>query len=332
MRNLFYLLGSLVLALGCVEDYELELSDAEARIVVEALITNEPGPYYVRLIYSRVGEFKPVDYHSIDDEKPVLNASIIISDDHEQVDTLIPINLDLEGYIYEAGYGYIKLIYDNAGQVVDTVFLEDPEMFTHDRGYYKTTSLVGIPNRMYKLHIIADGADYYAQDYMMEVPEIDSLTYEKRNSGYSNPQGPEYYYVPLLNFKEPQNEKNYYLIQFGNELQNRMYSTNRLWRFSILSDKYLEPYVNRLIVDDGASPDGIEFYRSLTYGHPIEVSISSLSPISYDYYDNLLKQFENDGGVYKPSPASPPTNITNGGLGFFRASATTNIFGIIGFK
>jgi hypothetical protein len=35
----------------------------------------------------------------------------------------------------------------------------------------------------------------------------------------------------------------------------------------------------------------------------------------------LLKQFKNDGGAYQPSPSSPPTNMSNGALGYFRASA-----------
>jgi hypothetical protein len=34
-----------------------------------------------------------------------------------------------------------------------------------------------------------------------------------------------------------------------------------------------------------------------------------------------LEQFKQDSGVYKPTPASPPTNISNGGLGFFQTSS-----------
>ena len=51
------------------------------------------------------------------------------------------------------------------------------------------------------------------------------------------------------------------------------------------------------------------------------VSLFSLTYEAYLYYKALLSQFENDGGTFKPSPASPPSNISNGALGIFRASA-----------
>jgi len=64
-------------------------------------------------------------------------------------------------------------------------------------------------------------------------------------------------------------------------------------------------------------------------GDSIHVTMSSLSSNAYNYYKNLIEQFENDGGAYKPTPASPPTNISNGGLGFFRASSVVEAKTII---
>jgi hypothetical protein len=55
----------------------------------------------------------------------------------------------------------------------------------------------------------------------------------------------------------------------------------------------------------------------------------SLSEYAFKYYEALLKQFENDGGAYSPTPASPPTNLTGNALGYFRASAVSEIDQIV---
>ena len=96
----------------------------------------------------------------------------------------------------------------------------------------------------------------------------------------------------------------YYLIQLIDEESSRVISAKFTWEFSILSDEYLEPYVNGLNVDDGASPEGYDFYTYF-YGDEIHITMSSLTQEAYNYYKNLLDQFENDGGAYKPAPASP---------------------------
>jgi len=57
------------------------------------------------------------------------------------------------------------------------------------------------------------------------------------------------------------------------------------------------------------------------------IRMYSITEEGYNYYKALIAQFKNDGGTYSPAPASPPTNIDNGGLGFFRASAVNVIRG-----
>lgn len=94
------------------------------------------------------------------------------------------------------------------------------------------------------------------------------------------------------------------------------------WDFSVLSDTFLEPYVSGLNVSLGANPRGIE-YPIYWEGASIYIGLSSLTKESYNYYKALLDQFDNNGGAYKPTPASPPGNISNGGLGLFRASAVS---------
>ena len=150
---------------------------------------------------------------------------------------------------------------------------------------------------------------------MPEVPEIDSIGYFKK---IMEKDGQEYY-VPLLYFSEPQDTKNYYLIQLSDEVHSRLFS-GMLWQFSILSDEFLESYVNGLNISLGETPRNFE-YPWYFSGDSIYVGLNSLTKEAYDFYNSLVKQFKNDGGAYQLAPGSPPTNLTNGALGFFRASA-----------
>ncbi len=303
---------------GCVEEFDLDLDQAEPRLVVEGLITNQPGPYYIRLTESHTGGLIKTDHSptGVDSAKAVMNAQIIIYDDAGQIDTLVPIDVDINEYDYDPLGGYYKLVYDNAGNIIDTLFLTDPSEFRHDRGFYKTQHFVGIPGRTYFITIRLKGKEYIASDYMHPIPDIDSLGYMKK---IREKDGQEYY-IPLLYFSEPQGIDNFYLIQLDNEVFSRGWPAAFSWRFSILSDEYLQPYVNGLNVSLGENPGGIE-YDYYWQGATIYLALSSLSKNAYEFYRSLLQQFKNDGGAYKPCPASPPTNISNGGLGYFRASA-----------
>jgi hypothetical protein len=151
---------------------------------------------------------------------------------------------------------------------------------------------------------------------MPPVPDIDSLGYIKK---ISEKDGQEYY-IPLLYFSEPQGIENYYLIQLNDEILSRRYAEDFNWQFSVLSDEFLQPYVNGLNVSLGANPRGFE-YTIYWEGDSIYVALSSLTKNAYEFYKAILHQFNSDGGAYQLAPSSPPSNISNGGLGYFRASA-----------
>jgi hypothetical protein len=317
MRKIYFLFLVAFLVFGCIEEFELHPDKTKLRLVVEGVITNLPGPYYIRLTESHTGSFIEPDRSVVDSAKAVMNATIIISDNINQVDTLVPIDINPEEYHYKTNLGFVKFEYDNSGNVVDTIYLEDPIEFRHDRGFYKTKNIIGIPGRTYYLKIISEGVEYNSSSYMPSVPEIDSLGYFKKIWELDG----EEFYVPLLYFSEPQNVDNYYLIQLMNEERSRTYAEGYYWRFSILSDEFLPPYVNGINVSLGANPRGVDAVGWYHYGDSMYVALSSLTKEGYMFYKALLQQFRNDGGAYLPAPASPPSNISNGGLGLFRASA-----------
>jgi len=296
-RFVLFLFTSIFLVAGCVEDFDFKLKEAEPRLVVEGLITNQTGPYYVRLTKSTPGGVTSNTNSSFpltDKAIPIKNATVIISDDFNQIDTLKPYQVDILGESYGEN--------------------------SYNQGFYKTTHLKGIPEHTYSLKIISEGKGYQASAYMPSVPEIDSLGYYLKKSEIV---GKSDYYIPLLYFKEPKETVNYYLIQLHEDFQLRIFSSVQLWPFSILSDKLLGPYVNGLNVSRGATPRGIDNLPVYWEEDSIYVALSSLTKQAYSYYKVLLDQFDSDGGAYKPTPASPPTNISNGGLGLFRASAVS---------
>ncbi|HAH25066.1 MAG TPA: hypothetical protein DCL77_15140 [Prolixibacteraceae bacterium] len=288
MRHYILFIITLFLFTGCVEDFDLKLQNTDPRLVVEGLITNKPGPYYISLTKSKTGTFTVLNYNYINNAELVRDATVIISDDFGQLDTL-------------------KLI-----QINDNSNSRDKWF----KGSYKTSKLIGIPGHTYSLKIKVWNKEFKALSYMPPVPDIDSLRYFMKTA---EKDGQEYY-IPLLNFKEPQGIDNYYLVQLKDEFSLSLIVNTYIWQYSIFSDIHLKPYVSNLNISLGANPRGIT-YPHYWEGDSIYVALSSLSKEAYIYYKALLDQFENDGGAYKPTPTSPLGNISNGGLGLFRASA-----------
>lgn len=315
MKRIAYFIISLFFLSGCIEDYDIKLPDAESRLVVEGLITNQPGPYYIHLTKSKIGSFTSPDEEYTDNAESIIDAMVIISDDSNQVDTLKLIDFDVKEYKYDYRFGYFKLLLNEYGELIDTLFLKDPSEFNH-RGFYKTSRLKGISGHTYFVKIIHNDKIYESSAYMPPVPEIDSIGYFKK---IMEKDGQEFF-IPLLYFKEPQMMDNYYLIQLSDDVSLRSGYGSSNWPFSILSDNFLAPYVSGLNISLGTNPRGIE-YPFYMEGDSIYLALSSLTKEGFNYYKALLEQFANDGGAYKPTPASPIGNISNGGLGLFRASS-----------
>jgi len=313
-KTIIFFIGTLLFT-GCLEKYDLELEKILPRLVVEGVITNEKGPHYIRLTESHNGKRYNITESFTDNIKGVNDALIIITDNVNQIDTLVPVenikNYELD---YVNWRGYYKLVYDNLDNVIDTLWLSDPIEFCNDNGFYKTQNLIGIPGRTYSLKIVHQNKEYTASNYMPPVPEIDSVGYIiKYAKGHIDS------WHPLLYFSEPQETKDYYLIEPRKELF-RLHGTGFIsggWNSSIISDEFLQPYV------DGLYFDNYQGYYTMYPGDSIFVRLSSLTKEAYLYYKALLQQFENDGGAFQPAPASPPTNISNGALGFFKAMAVS---------
>lgn len=311
MRNLLIVI-ILTLAYSCTEQYDLTVKPVEPRLVVEGTVTNEDGPNYVRLTLSS-SEFNidfytrlrhtgdSTTYYRSDMAIPIQDAKVFITDKNTLLtDTLVPCSIG----------EWLIMFIDTINNRVYKEFRIPRQSISY--GYYETTKLKGVPGHTYALTVKWQDQEYHAESYMPPVPAIDSVHFNYTVGEI----GKEDFNIPLIYFKEPQSERNYYLFNTN--------SVGGAWAYSVLSDEYLKDYVNGLDVCKGVSPD----YWRTAYPQGISgfsIQMHSLTREAYNYYKALLEQFRTDGGGYSPSPASPPTNMDNGALGFFRASSVSRV-------
>jgi hypothetical protein len=302
---------------GCTKKFNIDLGANSKVLVVEGNIFNVPGPYYVRLTWSRAALSSLSSRVQYDNAEPVKNATVIISDNVGNIDTLRPAPDSLKQY-YKF---YLKR------DQVDSLYREDELTQGYKRGFYTTTSLRGAVGRTYRLRIQVENKTYTADAYMPQVTHLDSIQVRFKNGIKDNIK----YKVPALYFSEPTDQQNYYWY-FGGAASGILdttkgvgyfYSTNGFIPFSIFDDRFLKPYVEGLIVQPTYTKEQNETDLVGNYGW---YNIASLTPEHFQYLKTLIDQLNADGGTYKPAPANPRTNLTNGALGYFGASAVSRYF------
>lgn len=286
--------------------------------VIEGRISNLKGPFYVRITKSTslLGLGDRQDFNSRDSGlEAVTGAQVIISDDMGFSDTLIP--------AVTKGPLRYSYIYRN-GRMDSAQDQHYCALFTSDRGYYQTTKITGIPEHTYQLKVKIGDSVFHASAYMPVVSTLDSAALTETEVNPNGTKG----LIPFAWFQEPQNEKNYYLLQYNNiadypyDIPYGHYVVSETSAYYVTDDKVLPPYVNGLAVrltSSGHSQfDGGYYY--LMNREPLQLRLSSLTKEAYEYFRALGRQFEDDGNVYKPVPASATGNISNGALGLFYAT------------
>jgi hypothetical protein len=73
---------------------------------------------------------------------------------------------------------------------------------------------------------------------------------------------------------------------------------------------------------DGSYLDDNQIFIPFKKGDKLDVSLLSLSKEAYDFYA-ALGSLASQGGFMGRNPANLPTNISNGAVGFFSASAVS---------
>ncbi|HAS40938.1 MAG TPA: hypothetical protein DCS93_10680 [Microscillaceae bacterium] len=284
---------------GCYDvlsNDEITTDEHTPRLVVDGMITTEPGPYYVQLsLTSKTSQLYAGGY------TPVTDATITISDDEGNVDVLTPF---AEQYPVIDGKG-------------------SPGSTWGEVGYYQTTTnMRGTPGKTYTLTVVYNGETYEATTTMpSSVPELE-LRHEDR------------YELPFIYFDEPQREQNYYMFYYrsfedgrprrGNYLVHETIPSNLWSTFShktiLYNDINLPAKVERLDIYEGAN---YQVYADTTLFDPDSamVEMHTVKQEVYDLFKAIEQQKKNDGGTFYGIPSNLPGNLSNGALGFFRASA-----------
>ena len=288
----FLFLAMFVLTTACTEEFDLQLN-AKQKLVIEAELTNGRPPYYVRLGLS--DSKTDVLYNQRVDD-----ALIIISDDCGVVDTLIPAKDSILTYEILEG-----------GKIGEPFMEFIPEL---TRCYFQTTKLQGQAGHTYKMRVEWRGDVYTSECTMPKSIKIDSLGYPNR----------EIDATPMVWFVDDSTTANYYLIKKGYRFWPITYSTAQgTWAASVLSDEHMTKGSHGIDICSGVS---VESWQKETwdfsYYFPIQrLILYSITQEAYNYYTSLANQIRYDGGVYTPSPASAPTNIKGGALGFFNVAS-----------
>jgi hypothetical protein len=300
---------------GCAKDIKLNLGNTTPLYVIEGRISNLAGPYFVRI--TKTSNQLRVQHDSVD---AVTGALVILSDDTGAKDTLIPVD---QSRIRR--YWYV-LRPDGSLDSIASHF--DSYHFTPENGYYQTTRMTGVPGHTYQLEVQIGQDTFHASAYMPLVPELDSVKIKETVVLPDGGKG----LLPFAYFKEPANEKNYYLLQFNDatwfpyDTPERFGYWGPYFPFYVVDDKILPSYVNGLavrVIFSGHSTYSGSNYLSVAPNTPTQVRLSSLTKEAYEYYKVLISQFEDDGNAYKPVPASAAGNFSGGALGLFYATGVS---------
>ena len=258
--GLSFLLFALILFSfsSCEKAVNIDLNNSDPRLVVEAHITNQAGPFTVNL--SKSGNF-----YNANTFPAVTNAIVTIS--------------------------------DNAGN--------SEVLHQTSDGIYQTSTITGVPGKIYHLDIAYNGKQYYASSTMPFPVSIDSVVIVTSTEGSGG--RPTNGYRVTSFFKDPDGLGNYYRLLIRSN-DTAAISKNR---FKLLSDK----------LSDG-NEESISFNTKLLPTDSVFLELESIDKPTYDFYSTLGEASGNGSFFLSAPPANPVNNISNGGLGYFAAFST----------
>ena len=165
-------------------------------------------------------------------------------------------------------------------------------------GMYRTSTIRGIPGRKYTLTVSANGKEYTASSTMPAPVSIDSLSVRTQSFAKNQQK------VINVHFEDPAEVKNYYrFVEVRNGIKQKF-----------------------IFLDDDRAQDGnsvtsalLADNDTLRTGDSVLVLLQGIDKGVFDYFSAMGQ--ESGGGPGTASPTNPPSNLTNGALGYFSACA-----------
>lgn len=264
----FLALAALV---SCEKEYILDTNPADAKVVIEGMVTDKPGYHFVKVTRS-------ANFYDAGKTPRVTDAIVTVT--------------------------------DNEG--VTTAFVHNPGNHPDSAGYYKpAVPFAGVLGNTYRLTVIMNGQEYEGEDTLYPVTTIDSLTYRISEDEQSDPDHPGRYYEVLIYTREPQETRDFYLFNFYRNDSLKLANPEDIY---FTDDVVLAEAIN-----------GITMPIYFSKGDRATVEAFSISRQAFVFFNDLSILLNNDGGMYSPPPANCRNNLSNGALGFFRASAVTSM-------
>ncbi|MFD2966310.1 DUF4249 domain-containing protein [Sphingobacterium bambusae] len=168
-------------------------------------------------------------------------------------------------------------------------------VFTHHKdGFYQAKNFEVKSGTVYSLEVFLEGEKFVATSQMPEYVELDSLGITSEKT--FNTQN----YYPTFQFRDPLEEKNYYLYEVA--------INNSLLRFA---SAYDDKFNNGRYVTHKISDRNID----LQLGDSVQVIRYCVDQQVYKYWSDF--ESINPGAA---APGNPTSNISNNALGYFSVS------------
>lgn len=198
---------------------------------------------------------------------------------------------------FPAVQGAVVKVTDNAGNIFPMTELQP--------GTYSNT-FRGRPGRIYSLTVETGGQTYTATSTMPNAVVMDSLSVREFTFGGDLSKQIQAHY------RDPVFDVNYYrfMLFINGKQANSVYAEN---------DRFNDGnYVKTLLFHD-TDTDG-----DLKAGDTVTVTMQCIDPTVFTYWYTLAQQnMRGPGGG--TAPGNPPSNISNGALGYFSAHTQSSV-------
>ena len=185
--------------------------------------------------------------------------------------------------------------------------------------YFSEDAFKGLVGSRYRLEVVWNSETYEAEDVLLPVTAIDSLSIEPVDDDFEP-------WDALIDSLGTETGPFYWLKFYAYEPPNRVdYYTWKFYRNGVLKNSEGREvfYASDEIVQENIK--GIFLPGTYTTGDTIYMEQFSLSRIGYLFYYDLETIINSDGGMFGPPPANPRNNLSNNALGFWQVSSVAHI-------
>ncbi|MEN8119741.1 MAG: DUF4249 domain-containing protein [Bacteroidota bacterium] len=184
----------------------------------------------------------------------------------------------------------------------------------NDGVYHTDKELAGTPGKSYLLNVIlADGNVHTAESFMKPVPPMDSIKYEYLKSDI--PFDESFYYSINIFVQEPPSTGDCYQWEL---FIDGVHDSDTLRNKNFVTDDFVNGvYISNWPVYQ-IKEEKIENDTSV-----IKLQMLSISKEEYNFKLAILFETDFSGAGFSGPPANIPSNVSNGAVGYFSASAVT---------